>query len=181
MEDRDRENITPTSLVIGLLLIAIGMVLILGRFLGLRLGAYLWPLFILVPGATLLLIGLLSKGPLGQPLVMVGSIVSAVGSLLFYQNITGHWQSWAYAWALVAPTSMGIGLLIYGAIHDRRDLVKTGTDLATIGLALFAGFATFFELVIGISGFGLGNLLWPILLIGVGVLFLLRALIQQRQ
>jgi hypothetical protein len=177
----DREKVAPPSLVIGLLLIAVGLLLIAGRLLGIRLGAYLWPLFILAPGATLLLIGLLSKGPLAEPLVMVGSIASTIGSLLFYQNATGHWQSWAYAWALVAPTSIGVGLLIYGALHGRRDLVKSGTDLATIGLALFAGFAAFFELVIGISGFGLGNLLWPILLIGVGALFLLRALLQQRQ
>ncbi len=177
----DRNKVAPPSLIIGLLLIAVGLLLILGRLLGIRLGAYLWPLFILVPGAAVLFIGLLTRGPVAQPLVIVGSIVSAVGSLLFYQNATGHWQSWAYAWALVAPTSIGVGLLIYGAIHGRRELVKSGTDLATIGLALFAGFAAFFELVIGISGFGLGNLLWPILLIGVGVLFLVRALVQRRE
>ncbi|MBC7237994.1 MAG: hypothetical protein H5T69_19295, partial [Chloroflexi bacterium] len=112
-----------------------------------------------------------------EPLVIIGSLVSATGSLLFYQNTTGHWESWAYAWALIAPTSIGVGLLIYGALHKRQDLVKTGTDLATIGLILFGALALFFELILGIGGFGLGHIAWPILLIVAGLLLGLRAVL----
>jgi hypothetical protein len=65
-------------------------------------------------------------------------------------------------------------MLLYGALHGRDDLQTVGRRLATIGLLLFvAGFA-FFELVLGISGFGLGAWGWPILLIGLGVFILVR-------
>jgi len=95
-----------------------------------------------------------------------------VGLLLFYQNPTGHWQSWAYAWALVAPTSIGLAQIVYGTFKGRAELVKTGLRVATVGGIMFLIGFFFFELVLGISGFGLGGLGWAVLLIGAGVLLL---------
>jgi len=181
MENSARSRVTQPGLVIGVLLIAVGLLLILGRLLGLRLAAYLWPFFVIVPGAALLIGGLMIKGAAGQPLTMVGSSVAATGSLLFYQNITGHWQSWSYAWALVAPTALGLGLVIYGTLHGRPKVRKDGTDLATIGLVLFAVFGVFFELILGISGFGFGHIVWPILLILAGVTLLARSILGRRR
>ena len=42
-----------------------------------------------------------------------------------------------------------------------------------------SGIRDFFELVLGISGFGLGRLGWPILLIGLGVFVLIRAVFRR--
>jgi len=39
----------------------------------------------------------------------------------------------------------------------------------------------FFELILGISGFGLGGLGWPLLLIGLGVLLLVGNLLSARK
>ncbi|MBC7236809.1 MAG: hypothetical protein H5T69_13295, partial [Chloroflexi bacterium] len=59
MERDTKQSTAQSGLAIGLLLIAVGLLLILGRLLGVRLGTLLWPFFILIPGALLLLIGLL--------------------------------------------------------------------------------------------------------------------------
>ena len=47
---------------------------------------------------------------------IAGSIVTTVGSVLLYQQTTGHWESWAYAWALVGPGAAGLGMLVYGLL-----------------------------------------------------------------
>jgi hypothetical protein len=40
---------------------------------------------------------------------MVGSTVTMVGRTLFFQNTVDYFRSWVYAWALVFPTSVGVG------------------------------------------------------------------------
>ena len=96
-----------------------------------------------------------------------------MGLLLFYQNITGHFESWSYAWALI-PAAVGVGLMIQGAYTGNGELARNGRRLAMIGGLLFLGFAAFFE---GMFRFGqfwmVGQLLWPLLLIGLGLFILL--------
>ena len=46
---------------------------------------------------------------------------------------------------------------------------KTGRDMVKVGLSIFVVAAIFFELIIGISGFGLGSFGWPLLLIALGL------------
>jgi hypothetical protein len=173
------------SLLLGAILIILGIVFLfaqlMGQFLGIQLARYFWPLFILVPGALLFLGAFVAGRQTGHPLVIVGSVVSMTGALLFYQNITGHWQSWAYAWALVAPTSIGLGQMVYGAARRQPDLVRLGTRLVVIGGAIFLVGAFFFELIVGISGFGLGGFGWPLLLIGLGVIWLLATFMRMRR
>jgi hypothetical protein len=52
--------------------------------------------------------------------------------------------------------------MIYGSLKERKDLIASGGRLALIGATLFVVGAFFFELVVGISGFGLGRLGWPL-------------------
>lgn len=156
------------------LLIGAGVLLLAAQF-GVRWGALLWPLWIIVPGVALLLLGYTVGRAAAEPLVVLGSIVSSTGLLLFYANASGHWASWAYLWALIAPTSIGLGLWLLGQIRQRSDLVKSGGVMVRVGLILFVVFGAFFELVIGVSGLGLGRYAWPILLIGLGVLFVIKA------
>jgi len=167
---------------LGVALIAVGVLLMVGLSLGVQLGHYLWPLFILGPGLALLLLGLLADvGKGGVALAIIGSIMGALGTLLLYQTITGHWESWAYAWSLVAPTSVGFGMASFGAIKRQDELVRAGRTVMTVGLALFAVGAVLFELIIGISGFGLGGFGWPILLIGAGLFMLVRGIVHARK
>jgi len=166
-----------TNLAAGIILVVVGILLLVGRFFGISLGRFLWPFYIIIPG-VLLFVFALTVVDSGEGLAIAGSIVTMVGLVLLYQNTTNHWQSWAYAWALVAPTSIGIGQIVYGSLKGRENIVKTGLGLAKVGGIIFLVAALFFELVIGISGFGYIG--WPVLLIGAGVLLLLRNLMSGR-
>lgn len=168
------------GLVAGFILITLGAMFLAGQLLRIDFGHYLWPFFILIPGTVFLLMALLSSNQAGEPLAMVSGIILMAGMLLSYQNLSGHWASWAYAWALVAPTGPGLGLLVYGAVKGQPQKVKAGSDLALTGVAIFLVGAAFFELVIGISGFGLGRYGWPLLLIGLGVIGVVRAFLPRR-
>ena len=124
----------------------------------------------------MLLFGLTASGDSGEALCIVGSIATTLGLLLFAQNITGLWGSWAYAWALIGPTSVGVGLWLHGVFKERADKIQEGRELMRIGLTMFIIAAVFFELVLGISGFGLGRLALPVMLIVLGLFFLARTL-----
>jgi len=51
----------------------------------------------------------------------VGGILTMVGVVLAVQEAYDLYQTWAYAWALVAPGGVGLGLTIYGLFTGRRD------------------------------------------------------------
>jgi hypothetical protein len=166
----------PSRRGLGLLLILFGILLLADQFLDLNLGQWAWPFYVLVPGLLLYGTALAVGGTAGTPLAIVGSIVTAVGAVLFVQNATGLWATWSYAWALVAPTGIGLGLALYGALRGTPKQVNEGLEMAGIGIVLFLVFGAIFELIIGISGLRLGvtGIVWPALLILVGLILLLR-------
>ena len=164
---------TRTSLLIGILLIGLGVLFLLGQLFGFDLWGFLWPLIVLVPG-VLFFVGMVLGGKSAGPLAIPGSIVTTVGLLLLYQSLSGHWESWAYAWALVFPTSVGVGLFINGAWSDIPRLRQTGMKWITTGLVIFVLTGIFFELLLNVSGGFISDILWPALLILLGVFLLLR-------
>ena len=169
-----------TNFVLGGVLIVLGAVFLVSQLFGIRLGHYVWPFYIMVPGVLLFIFALSAEGEQGGAIAIFGSVVTMVGLLLFYQNMANHFQSWAYGWALVAPTSIGLGQMLYGTLKERAQMVRDGKRLATIGVTIFLIGAVFFELIIGISGLGIGRIgrfVWPLLLIGAGTFFLLRNLL----
>jgi hypothetical protein len=60
-----------------------------------------------------------------------------VGVILLYQSTADHFESWTYAWALVFPTSTGLGRMVYGSLKGREEMVVTGGRSALIGAVLF--------------------------------------------
>ena len=165
------------NFVLGGLLILLGIVFLIGELLNIRLGHFIWPFFVVGPGVLLFLLALAFDDDTGQALASVGGLVTMVGLILFFQNVTGFWASWSYAWALVAPTSLGLGLFAYGWLKHKSELRQKGWDVAKVGLGIFIVAAVFFELIIGVSGFGLGRFGWPLLLIGLGIFLFARNLI----
>jgi hypothetical protein len=163
----------PPGAVLGAILIFIGLAFLAVRYLDVFQGADVWPLFIIGPGVALLVLGLFLPN-LGM--LVGGSVVSTVGLVLAWQNMTGRWESWAYAWALVGPTASGVGSFLGGLRTGNPRLRDAGMWQIAVGLALFAGFYLFFEQVIGLSGDPLPLPEWvmPAVLIGIGVLVLLR-------
>jgi hypothetical protein len=106
-----------------------------------------WPFFVIIPGVALLLASLVPAAPRGVGFAIAGSIVTTVGTVLLYQQATGHWTSWAYAWALVGPGAAGLGMLVYGLIFGQRDLLAAGARLVAIAGAIFAVGYWYFETV----------------------------------
>jgi hypothetical protein len=144
--------------ILGVLLIALGILFFIGQVLGInygRLGEFGWPVFIIAPGILLFLLALAVGERAGELLAILGSSVTTVGVILLYQNTFDYFQSWAYAWALVFPTSIGVGQIIYGSIKNREGTAATGIRLTVAGLIIFVALAVFFELVIGFSGHGI--------------------------
>ena len=134
--------------VVGLLLIAFGAAALLLRESGFNpfaaAGAWGWPFLVIVPGLVLLAASLVPAQPRGVGFATAGAIVTTVGALLLYQSRTGHWESWAYAWALI-PLAAGSALTLYGLLARARGMVTTGLTMAGIAAALFVAGAWFFE------------------------------------
>jgi hypothetical protein len=141
------------STVIGGLLILIGAILLAGNVVRVDLGRYGWPLFVIAPGILLIVVALTASGFVREGLAIAGSIVTVTGLILLYQNATDHFESWAYAWALVFPAAVGAGMIIYGIAAQRPGNVRAGTRLVAIGVVLFLLGAAFFEGVIGLGGY----------------------------
>jgi hypothetical protein len=159
------------GLIAGLLLVGLGGLLLVGQVFRIQLMSVLWPFFVIVPG--LFLFGaMLNGGKQAAGLAVPASIVTMVGVLLFYQNVFHLWSTWAYAWALVFPTAFGMGLVIQGIWSGDMRLRDRGVSTIKVGLTIFVVLAFFFELLLNISGFRhgfIGRMLWPLLLIGLGV------------
>jgi hypothetical protein len=168
------KNSDSLSIGLGALLILLGLVFLIGQFIDINLGSVAWPFFVIVPGVLLFVFALTLKGSVGEALATLGAMLTTTGLILFYQNLTDQWQTWAYLWALIAPTSAGVGQLFYGTLHSRPEMIRTGMRIAGVGLILFLVAAFFFELVIGISGFGIGTLGWSLVLIVLGILVIAR-------
>ena len=159
-----------SSLVLGILLVVGGAFFLFSQFFNVTLWQSSWPLFLIVPGLVVF-VGGLAMGKEGLPLTIIGSIVTSTGAILLFQTVTSQWASWAYAWALVAPGSVGLGTLLHGLWTHQPNLVDSGKRVGTIGLIIFAVGWVFFEQAIGLNGSAnplLSRFLGPILLIAIG-------------
>jgi hypothetical protein len=139
-----------------------------------------WPFFVIIPGVALLIASLVLTPPHGVGLAIAGSIVTTVGAVLLYQQATGHWESWAYAWALVGPGGAGLGMLVYGLIFGQRDLLAAGARLVAIAAAIFAVGYWYFETIFasGRAPLELGEW-WPVVVVGVGLFALVAGLLSR--
>lgn len=157
------------GVAVGIVLISAGIWFLLLQFLP-GLGSWFsWPMIIVGVGGLLFLIGILA----GEPgMAVPGCVVGGIGLLLYWQNATGNWASWSYAWSLI-PGFVGVGVLISGVFTGNREELRGGAWLMAISLVLFAVFSSVF----GITGF-LGKY-WPVLVIGLGAVLLIQALFRR--
>ena len=170
----------------GAILILLGIAFLMVRFIlsifDFDFGRYTWPLFIIVPGVLMFLSAFVLERQAGVTLAILGGMVTITGVILMIQNLFDLYATWAYAWALIAPTSMGLAKLLYGTLRGLGDEVKNGLAMTGVGAVIFVVAGAFFELIIDINGFGL-NVSWlclPTLLIGGGIITLIVNLIPRR-
>ena len=174
------------SMLLGGGLILLGILFLFGRLVGdlfdFDIGHYAWPFFIITPGVLLFMISFVLERKAGVTMAIFGGMLATIGAILLVQNTFDVYATWSYAWALVAPTSIGLAKLVYGALRGLGDEVKSGLNLTKVGLGIFVCAAFFFELLIGISGFRFGGAwyCWPVLLIGLGVVVLFSNFLSRR-
>jgi hypothetical protein len=170
-----------SGVALGMVLVVVGVFYLLVQLYGIDLSSFGWPLFVIIPGLTLLIVGFVS---LGTGAAIPGGIVTMVGLVLAYQNSTGNWASWAYAWALVAPGGVGLGLFLQGLRERNPGLIKQGRSLMFIAaLISLVGFV-FFESILNLSGINdvpVVKAALPALFIVIGVLLLARSIQRSRR
>jgi hypothetical protein len=163
-----------SSIAFGVVLVVLGVFALLIQFTGFDAGES-WPLFVLIPGLTLLVVGYIS---LGTGALIPGAILTVIGLILAYQSSTGDWPSWAFVWPLVAPGGVGLGLFLQGIRNRDAHLLRQGRVLmfvaAIVFMIGFVIFATIFRISDMDYGW-FGKAALPALLIVVGLLWMLRA------
>jgi hypothetical protein len=148
----DTEQRARNNRVLGLLLLAAGAWILAGRFLLVDFGRWLWPFWVIVPGVIITAMGLRSDNRGGEGLVIFGSIVTTTGAVLFAQNLLSHFESWAYAWAVLFPGSIGVGQYLWAKKMNDAPRARDAQHTMRVAAALFLAFGVFFELVLGFSG-----------------------------
>ena len=156
------------NVVGGVILILVGGLFLLGQLIPGFYRGFSWPLIIVGVGLIFLVAAAISRvGPLAVPACILGGI----GGILYYQNLTGNWESWAYMWALI-PGFVGVGTIISDLLSPIPHMTSAGWTLILISLIMFFIFG---------GAFGLGgefSKYWPVLLIVLGLIALARALIR---
>ncbi|MEK6222770.1 MAG: hypothetical protein N2D54_11045, partial [Chloroflexota bacterium] len=167
------------SLTFGVLLILLGGWFLAVQFMP-ELSGWInnfgdWPLWIIGPG-ILLIIAAVVSGVSG--LAVPGAILSGIGGIMFYQNATNDWESWAYIWTLIIGF-VGIGLFLMHILEGNfRKALKEGGRPILTSIILFLIFGSFFRYIFGEEPF-LGDY-WPILLILAGLWNLVKPMVSNR-
>jgi hypothetical protein len=169
-----------SSAALGIVLVVVGLFALGVVLFGVDLTQYGWPLFVIIPGLTLLVVGFLGGGAGAS---VPGGIVTMLGLVLAYQSSTGDWASWAFAWALIAPGGVGLGLYLQ-ALRDRDpEGLRRGRTLMFVAALIFMIGFVLFESILGISGldYGVfGKAALPALLIVIGLILLVRSIQRSR-
>jgi hypothetical protein len=176
-----RARTAGSSAALGIVLVVVGLFALGVVVFGIDLTQYGWPLFVIIPGLTLLVVGFVGGGAGAS---VPGGIVTTLGLVLAYQSSTGDWASWAFVWALIAPGGVGLGLYLQ-ALRDRDPvMLRRGRTLMFIAVMIFMIGFVFFESILGISGmdYGIfGKAALPGLLIVIGLILLVRSIQRSRR
>ena len=99
-----------------------------------------WPANMLLIGAGILIIGLVTGSP---GLAVPAAIVAGIGGIFYYQQATDDYGSWSYMWALI-PGFIGVGTVLQGLLGDNMaSNLKKGLNLMVVSAVLFLVFAAF--------------------------------------
>jgi len=173
MQDQSRS-------IAGVILVGLGGLFLFGQVTGVSIFGVGWPLFVLIPGVIFLTIALRNNHNEAIGLIFPGIIVTGTGLILSYQNITDHWESWAYIWALY-PVMVGMALRYVGQHTNKSEPMQVGRGLMISGLVGFVALGALFELFIfnGV-GFGVIAPMLPLVMIGAGLFMIFRTQSQSK-
>jgi len=155
------------ALIAGTILIVFGLLALAGQFFRFIDWGSLWP-FIVIGFGALFFLAMAAGGRQTAAFAIPGSIISGIGLVLLFQNITGRWESMSYFWTLII-LFVGLGIYIMGWYGGDANQKRSGVGVMKVGFILFIIFGAFFEMIF--SSFG--NLIFPVLLILLGIYLVL--------
>ena len=149
----------------GIILILLGLLFLAREIAPQYFTFWDWPFFIIGLGVLFFIWAIVSNtGGLAVP----GAILSGIGGIFYYQNMSGNWGSWSYIWALI-PAFVGVGIVIGGVIDKNyKEAISGGLTLLVISAILFLVFGSAFGLNTSLAQY------WPVLLIALGLISLVR-------
>ena len=164
------KNLNRGTLITGIVLLAIGIILMLLNLIpGVGMSQY-WPLIIILIGLGFFLpVLFLPESRHGLAgLFIPGMIFLFMGLLFLYDTLSGDWTVWAFGWLLI-PASVGFGIYLGALIGIwGKGSTQTGLWIGVTSLALFSILAAIFgRPFIKYTG--------SIILIASGVLFVLNS------
>ena len=132
--------------IVPLAILTLGVVLLLAELLISEPINIAWPFLLIVPG-MLVAGGAFASKPTDAANAVRGGALIVLGLVFLYQAATGHWSSWAYAWALLMPAA-GIALAIAGLRDREETLVTSGTGWIVTGTTIFVVLGVMFDHVL---------------------------------
>lgn len=155
----------------GVILILLGVLFLASELFPQMFQFWSWPFIIIGIGLVFILWAIL--GGVGG-LAVPGTILSGLGTLFYYQMQSNNWTSWSYAWALI-PGFVGLGIILSGLIdRNFKGTFVSGLVLMLLSAIMFFAFGSAFGLEHGIARY------WPVLLVALGVISLVRALLPRK-
>jgi hypothetical protein len=166
---------TRSAIGVGTLLIVLGVFFLVTRIVPNITAAFSWPWIVIGVGAAFMVAALVSWTP---GLAVPACIIGGIGGILLWQNTTGLWGTWSFAWTLI-PGFVGVGVFISEVMEGRpvKGLVDGGSPIV-VSAVLFLVFGSFLGSRMGMFP-RIGNW-WAVGLILIGVLVVLRPLIRHR-
>ena len=155
------------ALIAGTLLIVFGLMALAGQVFRVVDWGALWP-FIIIGFGALFFVAMFAGGKSAAAFAIPGSIVGGIGLVLLFQNLTDHWESMSYFWALIIMF-VGVGIYIMGAYGGDENQKRSGWGVMKVGFILFIIFGAFFEMIFSSSR----NIVFPVLLIILGAYLVL--------
>ena len=139
-------NPNTVGVVFGALMILFGALALLAQVFRDALDwSMIWPFAVVAAGAAFFVV-MFAGGRSSSAFAIPGSILGTIGLMLLYQNLTGHWESWSYGWAVIVM-SVGIGITIMGLRGRNSSVRRAGLRVLRVGLILFVVFGAMFELI----------------------------------
>jgi len=155
------------ALIAGTILIVFGLLSLVPRFFDVIDWGFLWPVAIIAAGA-LFFLAMVAGGKQASAFAIPGSIISGIGLILLYQNITGRWESMSYFWTLIIMF-VGVGIYLMGWYGGDENQKRSGFRVMKVGFILFIIFGLFFSILFS----SYNSLILPVLLIALGAYLVL--------
>jgi hypothetical protein len=155
------------TLIAGTILIVFGLLSLMPRVFDRIDWGFIWP-FLVIGFGGLFFIAMIAGGKQTAPFAIPASIISGIGLILLFQNITGHWESMSYFWTLIIMF-VGLGIYLMGWYGSDENQKNSGFRVMKVGFILFIIFGLFFEILFS----SYSSLILPALLIALGAYLIL--------